>query len=127
MDWEKYNEKLYAAPLDRDYKLRNLYVNDHRANMGSVRVEAQGGYGEYGITAGQADWAWVSGVKSDGVKYRAGDVPEIKSNFDDLEIVNGTTWNENIVCTRDRLQKMSISRTARMRSNSAMRRRQAAR
>ncbi|MEE3405844.1 MAG: hypothetical protein VZR73_17340, partial [Acutalibacteraceae bacterium] len=57
--------------------------------------------GEYGITAGQADWAWVSGVKSDGVKNRAGDVPEIKSNFDDLEIVNGTTWNENIVCTRD--------------------------
>ena len=40
-------------------------------------------------------------MKSDGVKYRAGDVPEIKSNFDDLEIVNGTTWNENIVCTRD--------------------------
>ena len=99
--WEKYNDKLYVASLDRDYKLRNLYVNDHRANMGSVRVEAQGGYGEYGITAGQADWAWVSGVKSDGVKYRAGDVPKIESNFDDLEIVNGTTWNENIVCTRD--------------------------
>ena len=99
--WEKYNEHLYAAPLNRDTKLRNLYVNDHRANMGSVRVEAQGGWGEYGITAGQADWAWVSGLKSDGVKYRAGDVPKIESNFDDLEIVNGTTWNENIVCTRD--------------------------
>ncbi len=39
--WTKYNDKLYAAPLDRDYKLRNLYVNDKRANMGSVR-EAQG-------------------------------------------------------------------------------------
>ena len=69
--------------------------------MGSVTVEAQGGYGEYGITAGQADWAWVSGVKSDGVKYNAGDLPRIESNTDDLEIVNGTTWNENIVCTRD--------------------------
>ena len=99
--WKKYNDTLYAAPLERDYKLRSLYVNDHRANMGSVRVEAQGGWGDYGITAGQADWAWVSGVKSDGVKYRAGDVPKIESNFDDLEIVNGTTWNENIVCTRD--------------------------
>ena len=99
--WKKYNDKLYAAPLDRDYKLRNLYVNDHRANMGSIRAEAQGGWGEYGITAGQADWAWVSGVKSDGVKYRAGDFPRIESNTDDLEIVNGTTWNENIVCTRD--------------------------
>ena len=33
--WSKYNDKLYVASLDRDYKLRNLYVNDHRANMGS--------------------------------------------------------------------------------------------
>jgi len=29
------------------------------------------------------------------------EVPEITRNKDDLEIVNGTTWNENIVCTRD--------------------------
>ena len=27
--WTKYNDKLYSAPLDRDYKLRNLYVNDN--------------------------------------------------------------------------------------------------
>ena len=39
-----FNDTLYAAPLDRDSKLRSLYVNDHRANMGSVRVEAQGGW-----------------------------------------------------------------------------------
>ena len=29
------------------------------------------------------------------------DVPAIASNKDDLEIINGTTWNENIVCVRD--------------------------
>jgi hypothetical protein len=28
-------------------------------------------------------------------------VPAIAANKDDLEIVNGTTWNENIVCVRD--------------------------
>ena len=99
--WSKYNDRLYVASFDRDTKLRNLYVNDHRANMGSVGVSAQGGYGDYSITAGQASWAWDSGRKSDGIKYNAGDVPRVESNKDDLEVVNGTTWNENIVCSRD--------------------------
>ncbi len=99
--WTKYNDKLWSAPLDRDTKLRNFYVNDRRANMGSVRVNAKGGYGEYSVRAGQTDWAWDSGKKSDGVSYNASDIPRITSNFDDLEIINGTTWNENIVCTRD--------------------------
>ncbi len=99
--WEKAEGNLYKATLDRDYKLRNLYVNDKRANMGSVTLQAQGSIGEYTIKAGQADWAWVDGTKADGVMYNAKDLPEITSNLDDLEIVNGTTWNENIVCTRD--------------------------
>ncbi len=34
--WSKYNDKLYVASLDRDTKLRNLYVNDHRANYGET-------------------------------------------------------------------------------------------
>lgn len=99
--WNKYNDKLYVASLDRDYKLRNLYVNDHRANMGSKGVSAQGGYGTYNIRAGQAPWAWDSGQKSDGIKYKESDLPRITKNTDDLECVNGTTWNENIVCSRD--------------------------
>ncbi|WP_295072537.1 carbohydrate-binding protein [Ruminococcus sp.] len=99
--WTKYNDKLWSAPLDRDIKLRNLYVNDKRANMGSVQVQAKGGYGDYYVTAGQGDWAWDSGKKSDGIVYDAGSMPRITSNFDDLEVVNGTTWNENIVCSRD--------------------------
>ena len=99
--WTKYNDKLYSAPLDRNYKLRNLYVNDKRANMGSVRVQSKGGYGKYNIKQGQADWAWVSGTKDDGSSYNPNDIPRIPSNFDDLEVINGTTWNENIVCTRD--------------------------
>ena len=95
--WKKHDDKLWEAPLDRDYKLRNLYVNDRRANMGSVRVTAKGGYGDYYIEKGQADWAWDSGKKSDGIAYDPNSIPRIPSNFDDLEIINGTTWNENIV------------------------------
>lgn len=99
--WTLHSGSIYKAPLNRTTKLRNLYVNDQRANMTSKTVTARGGQGTYSVVAGQASWAWVSGSKSDGVKYNASDVPAIASNKDDLEIVNGTTWNENIACARD--------------------------
>lgn len=101
VDWTQHDGEIYKAHLDRSTKLRNLYVNDRRALMASKTVEAQGGEGTYSVTAGQADWAWMSGSQSDGVKYDLGDVPDISEGEDDLEIVNGTTWNENIVCVRD--------------------------
>ena len=99
--WRKADGNLYVASLDRDIKLRNFYINDHRANMGSIRVGAKGGWGTYSITAGQASWAWDSGRASDGIKYDMSSFPQISANRDDLEVVNGTTWNENIVCSRD--------------------------
>ncbi|EPR10369.1 carbohydrate-binding protein [Ruminiclostridium papyrosolvens] len=99
--WTQYNGNIYKATLNRNTKLRYLFVNDKRAQMTKKTVKAQGGYGTYTVTKGQASWAWTSGSNSDGVKYNASDVPEITSNKDDLEIVNGSTWNENIVCTRD--------------------------
>jgi len=92
---------VYKAPLARTGKLRNLYVNDARAAMTSKKVTGRGDYGTYAVTQGQASWAWVSGSKSDGAKYDTSAVPAIASNKDDLEIVNGTTWNENVVCVRD--------------------------
>lgn len=99
--WTPYKNNLYRAPLDRSTKLRDLYVNDTRAQMTSKTVTARGGQGTYSVTSGQASWAWTSGSKNDGVKYAASDVPGIAANRDDLEIINGTTWNENIVCVRD--------------------------
>lgn len=99
--WTQHKGDIYKATLNRPTKLRNLYVNDKRASMTKKTVTARGGFGTYSITAGQASWAWTSGSKSDGVQYNSSDVPAIASNKDDLEIVNGTTWNENIVCTRD--------------------------
>jgi hypothetical protein len=99
--WTQHSGSIYKATLNRSTKLRNLYVNDQRASMTKKTIIAQGGFGVYSVTAGQASWAWTSGSKSDGVQYNTSDVPTIASNKDDLEIVNGTTWNENIVCTRD--------------------------
>ncbi|HVT09392.1 MAG TPA: right-handed parallel beta-helix repeat-containing protein, partial [Polyangia bacterium] len=99
--WTPYMGGIYKASLSRTTKLRNLYVNDARANMSFKKVTSQGGYNTYAVTSGQATWAWASGSQADGAKYNTADVPAIAANKDDLEIVNGTTWNENIVCTRD--------------------------
>jgi hypothetical protein len=98
--WTQSTGGLWQAPLKRSTKLRNLYVNDARAHMASKKVSSRGGYGTYSVTAGQADWAWVSGSGSDGIAYSTSDVPVIAKNMDDLEISNYTTWNENIVTTR---------------------------
>ena len=99
--WTLSSGNIYKAPLSRTTKLRNLYVNDARAVMASKTVTSRGGTGTYAVKSGQASWAWASGSGSDGAKYNTTDVPAIASNRDDLEIVNGTTWNENIVCVRD--------------------------
>ena len=99
--WSQASGGIYKAQLARTTKLRNLYVNDARADLTRKVVTAQGGTGTYSVKAGQASWAWASGSNSDGAKYSLTDVPNITSNKDDLEIVNGTTWNENIVCVRD--------------------------
>jgi hypothetical protein len=99
--WTVSSGSVYKAALNRTTKLRNLYVNDARAALTSKTVAAKGGSGTYSVTAGQASWAWVSGSNADGVKYAASDVPAIAANKDDVEIVNGSTWNENIACVRD--------------------------
>jgi hypothetical protein len=99
--WTASSGGVYKATLDRKTKLRNLYVDDARANMTSKTVSCKGGTGTYAVTAGQADWAWAGGSGFDGVNYSTSDVPEITTNKDDIEIVNQTLWNENIVCVRD--------------------------
>ena len=99
--WTVSSGSVYKATLARTTKLRNLYVNDQRALMTSKVVSAKAANGTYSVTSGQADWAWASGSGFDGVEYSTADVPAITSNKDDLEIVNQSTWNENIVCTRD--------------------------
>ena len=99
--WTVHSGNIYKAALSRTTKLRNLYVNDARANMTSKTVTAKAANGTYSVAAGQAAWAWASGSGFDGVEYNTSDVPAITSNKDDLEIVNRTTWNENLVCTRD--------------------------
>ena len=100
--WERASGGMWKAPLHRDHKLRALYVNDRRAVMAhSAEIAAQGGWGVYRVTAGQAPWAWESGATADGVEYNASDLPLITRNTSDVEIENRTAWNANFVGVRD--------------------------
>jgi hypothetical protein len=114
--WTVSSGGVYKATLDRKTKLRNLYTNDARANMTSKTVSCKGSTGTYAVTSGQAAWAWAGGSGFDGVTYSTSDVPDITTNKDDLEIVNQTTWNENVVCVRD---VVSTSGNARSHENEA--------
>jgi len=98
--WTQHSGNIYKATLNHGTKLRSLIVNGKRAYMASKNVNCQGSWGTYNITAGQDDWAWISGSKADGVRYNTGDVPAL-ANADDVEIVNNTTWNQNTVCVRE--------------------------
>lgn len=95
--WSQYDGNIYKAKLNRDSKLRSLYVNGERKNMTSREIKAKSLYGEYGITAGEADWAWSSGTKTDGMVYSTSDFPDT-INPEDVEIESSTTWNSYIVC-----------------------------
>jgi hypothetical protein len=98
--WTLVSGSIYKATLDRSTKLRSLIVNNTRAYMTKKSVSSKGGWGTYSITSGQASWAWKSGSQFDGIQYAMTDVPEL-TNPGDVELVNGTTWNVNIVCVRD--------------------------
>ncbi|MET7698358.1 RICIN domain-containing protein [Streptomyces sp. NPDC005485] len=98
--WTRHSGNIWKAPLDRDDKLRALYVNGKRAQMASKTINSAGCYGSYSITAGQAPWAWESGSQCDGAKYGLSDLPAVASNQDDVEIKSATTWTTAIVGVR---------------------------
>ena len=101
--WRPYQDGIWQAPLQRDRKLRALYVNGRRAFMAhtETKVQARGGWGTFTVTAGQAPWAWQSGVAADGIKYHISDLPRIVRNPTEVEIENETTWNANFVGVRE--------------------------
>ncbi|TAE89477.1 MAG: right-handed parallel beta-helix repeat-containing protein, partial [Verrucomicrobia bacterium] len=101
--WKPWQKGIWKAPLHRQEKLRALYIGSARAFMANSgkKIRAQGGWGTFTITAGQAPWAWQSGQTADGILYNASDLPRITHNVSDVEIENQTTWNKNFVGVRD--------------------------
>ncbi|MDX3715760.1 MULTISPECIES: RICIN domain-containing protein [Streptomyces] len=98
--WAQHSGNIWKAPLNRDNKLRALYVNNKRAQTASKTISSAGCYGTYTVTAGQAPWAWESGSECDGAKYSLSDLPAVALNQDDVEIRTQTTWTSAIVGVR---------------------------
>lgn len=98
--WTQHSGNIWKASLNRDDKLRALYVNGERAQMASKTINSAGCYGTYSVTAGQAPWAWESGSQCDGAKYSLSDLPAVAANQDDVEIKSATTWTTAIVGVR---------------------------
>jgi hypothetical protein len=98
--WTQHSGNIYKATLNRTEKLRTLIVNGERAYMASTNIKPTGDWGSYIISAGQADWARISGTEADGGTYNLSDIPTL-SNASDVEIMNKTTWNTNFVTVRE--------------------------
>lgn len=98
--WTQHSGNIWKASLDRDDKLRALYVDGKRAKMAEKTITSAGCQGTYSVTAGQAPWAWESGSHCDGAKYGLSDLPAVAANQDDVEIKSATTWTTAIVGVR---------------------------
>lgn len=77
--WRQHSGNIWKATLNRDNKLRALYVNGKRAETASKTINSAGCYETYTVTAGQAPWAWESGSQCDGAKYSLSDLPAVAS------------------------------------------------
>ncbi|MFI3248626.1 MAG: hypothetical protein R3Y39_05795 [Rikenellaceae bacterium] len=100
-EWESVGGNIYRAHLDRDTKLRTLFVNGVRMRMAGTDTPINGisDWGEYEIT-GEEDWAFDAGVGIDGVKFSTADV-RLYNNPDDVELVQNNVWTEKILCIRE--------------------------
>ena len=99
--WEKVDENIYKAKLDRDTKLRTLFVNGNRKRMAGTEepVTGMGEWGKFEV-AGDEEWAFDAGYSIDGIKFRSRDVHSFR-NAEDVELVQNNVWTEKILCVRE--------------------------
>ncbi|MBR4132075.1 MAG: carbohydrate-binding protein, partial [Oscillospiraceae bacterium] len=96
--WLRGGLTAYKTPLVRDDKLRAVYINDQRASMTRKTLTPKRAVGTYRVTAGQADWAWVSGSNSAGNVFSSSDLPANTRNPQNIELESGSTWVKAQVC-----------------------------
>ncbi len=103
--WQKVEGNIYKARLDRESKLRTLFVNGKRMHMAGtdVPVAGLGDWGTFKIK-GKEFWSYGEGSAIDGIKFSSEDVKEY-SNPEDIELVQFNIWTEKILCARD-IKKM---------------------
>ncbi|MDF7799060.1 CBM35 domain-containing protein [Pontiellaceae bacterium B1224] len=99
-EWKPLNDTVWQASLNHNQKLRSLFVDGKRAYMASKTAEAKGGWGEYKVRKGQADWAWESGSTIDGILFDENEIPDLK-NPEEVEVWRNSKFNSHIVGIRD--------------------------
>jgi len=99
--WQQVDGNLYKASLDRNSKLRTLFVNGKRKRMAGtdVPVNGLGDWGSFTIE-GNEPWSFGAGSAIDGIKFSSDDVKSY-SNPKDIELVQFNIWTEKILCARD--------------------------
>ncbi len=101
VDWLPEGLTAYKARLERDKKLRAIYVNGVRASMTRRSATPKYSTGFYFITAGQADWAWISStndLKTGNVFPASFNLPVDTPNPENIELESGSTWVKATVC-----------------------------
>lgn len=96
--WSDEGNGIFSIELNRDEKLRSLYVNGERCYMTSKVVKAWGGYGEYSLEENSSDAIWVSGTETAGVLFPVTELSKDTKNPSDIELMTQTRWNTTIVC-----------------------------
>ena len=98
--WQKFEGNIYKADLDRDSKLRTLFVNGKRMRMAGTDVlNGLGDWGKFEID-GNEPWAFGAGTAIDGIKFASQDIQPYK-NPEDIELVQFNVWTEKILCARE--------------------------
>ncbi len=99
--WEQVIGNVFKAKLNRESKLRTLFVNGKRMRMAGTEapINGQGPWGEYEVK-GTESWAFGAGTAIDGIKFKTDDVAPYQ-NADDVELVQCNVWTEKIYCIRE--------------------------
>lgn len=99
--WQQVKGNIYKAHLDRDTKLRSLFVNGKRMRMAETDnpVKALGNWGKFEIE-GNESWAFGAGSAIDGIKFPTEEIKTYQ-NPEDIELVQFNVWTEKILCARD--------------------------
>ncbi len=100
-NWEKVSGNIYKAQLNRDTKLRSLFVNGKRMRMAGTEtpIAGLGNWGEFTIS-GDEDWAYGAGSGIEGIKFSSSDIG-LYHNPEDIELVQFNVWTEKILCVRE--------------------------
>lgn len=102
VDWLPDGLIAYKAPLERNAKLRAIYVNGNRAAMTRRSANPVKAVGFYNINQGQADWAWISSgdarIRTGNVFSKDFNLPADTRNPRNIELESGSTWVKATVC-----------------------------